>query len=118
LDIGGPVSQLGMLFKTKMQQLNIFYEHILLMNGRSEANDSLGTYYASHRAHAIINYDGDIHELEIGKVFCEYKDNFVIIDGENMKRHEYLIPKTKVDHYGDNEVHFNISEDSLKEFEI
>ena len=40
---------------------------------------------------------------------AEYKDKLVIIDGENKKEHEYLIPKTKVHHYGDNQVYFNIS---------
>lgn len=70
--------------------------------------------YAFHRALAIMNHN----EREIGRVFTEYKDKLVVIDGENMKEHEYLIPKTKVHHYGDNYVYFNISEDSLKEFEI
>ena len=42
----------------------------------------------------------------------------LIIDGENKKEHEYLIPKTKINRYGDNEVYFNLSEESLKEFEI
>lgn len=51
-------------------------------------------------------------------MFAEYKDELVIIDGENKKEREYLIPKTKVDRYGDNEVYFNLSEESLKEFEI
>ena len=37
---------------------------------------------------------------------------------ENKKEHEYLIPKTKVHHYGDNQVYFNISQNTLKEFEI
>ena len=36
----------------------------------------------------------------------------------NKKDHDYLIPKTKVDRYGDSEVYFNLSEESLKEFEI
>ena len=75
--------------------------------------DLLGDYYASIRVPAIIN-----HKLRIGRVFAEYKDKLVIIDGENKKEHEYLIPKTKVDRYGDNEVYFNLSEESLKEFEI
>ena len=85
-------------------------------------NDSLGNYYASNRAPAVINYDKDnksiIQDREIGRVFAEYKDKLVIIDGENKKEHEYLIPKTKVHHYGDNQVHFNISQNTLKEFEI
>ncbi|MGH9974567.1 MAG: hypothetical protein ACRD8Z_01850 [Nitrososphaeraceae archaeon] len=92
--------------------------------GNSKANNvnSLGTYYASQRASATINhYDNNkdiIRHREIGKVFAEYKDKLVIIDGENKKDHEYLIPKTKVDRYGNKQVYFNISEDSLKEFEI
>ena len=51
-------------------------------------------------------------------MFTEYKDNLVIIDGENKKEREYLIPKSRVDHYGDKEVYLNILESSLKEFEI
>ena len=62
---------------------------------------------------AIIN-----HKLKIGRVFAAYRDNLVIIDGELKKEHEYLIPKSKVDHYGDKEVYLNITESSLKEFEI
>jgi hypothetical protein len=92
--------------------------------GKSKANNdnSLGNYYASHRASAIINYYDNnkdiIRDREIGKVFAEYKDKLVIIDGENKKEAEYLIPKTKVDRYGNKHVYFNISEDSLKELEI
>ena len=81
---------------------------------KSEATiDSLNNYYASHRAPAIIN-----NKLKIGRVFAEYKDNLVIIDGENKKEREYLIPKSRVDRYGDKEVYLNILESSLKEFEI
>ena len=76
---------------------------------------SLGTYYAHHRAPAILSQNKD---REIGRVFAEYKDKLVIIDGEDKKEHEYLIPKSKVDRYGDKEIYFNISENTLKEFEI
>jgi hypothetical protein len=38
--------------------------------------------------------------------------------GENMKERGYLVPKTKIDRLGDNEIYFNISKISLKEFEI
>ena len=76
-------------------------------------NNSLDDYYASHRAPAIIN-----GKLKIGRVFAEYKDKLFIIDGEDKKEHEYLIPKSKIDRYGDKEVYFNISESALKEFEI
>jgi hypothetical protein len=62
-------------------------------------NDSLGSYYASNRASAVINYIKDnksiIQDREIGRVFAEYKDKLVVIDGDNKKEHEYLIPKTK-----------------------
>jgi hypothetical protein len=78
----------------------------------SEA-DKLLSYYASNRASAML-----INNREIGRVFAEYKDKLVIIDGENKKEHEYLIPKTKVDRYGDKNIYFNISEDTLKEFEF
>ena len=78
----------------------------------NEADKSL-SYYASNRASAILS-----NNIEIGRVFTEYKDKLVIIDGENKKEHEYLIPKTKVNRYGDNEVYFNIPQNTLKEFEI
>jgi hypothetical protein len=85
-------------------------------------NDSMGNYYASNRAAAFMNYNNDnkniIQDQEFGRVFAEYKDKLVIIDGENIKEHVYLIPKTKVDRYGDNQVYLNITENSLKEFEI
>jgi hypothetical protein len=89
---------------------------------RDNEDDLLIKYYASHRASAIINYNevskNIIDSKEIGRVFAEYRDKLVIIDGENKKEHVYLIPKTKIDRYGDNQVYFNISENSLKEFEI
>jgi hypothetical protein len=75
--------------------------------------------FAFHRASAVISpRKGSLQDREIGRVFAEYKDKLVIIDGENKKEHEYLIPKTKVHRYGDNQVYFSISEHSLKEFEI
>jgi hypothetical protein len=78
----------------------------------SEADKSL-SYYASSRASAILS-----NNREIGRVFAEYQDKLIIIDGENMKEREYLIPKTKVDRYDDKHVYFIMSENSLKEFEI
>ena len=59
----------------------------------SEADESL-SYCISNRASAILNNK----DREIGRVFAEYKDELVIIDGE------YLIPKTKIDRYGDNDM--------------
>ncbi|MGH9963763.1 MAG: hypothetical protein ACRD5E_02900 [Nitrososphaeraceae archaeon] len=85
------------------------------MHSSEASNNSLGSYYAFHRASAILSHDKD---REIGKVFAEYKDKLIVIDGEDRKEHAYSIPKTKVDHYGDKRIYFNISENSLKEFEI
>ena len=79
----------------------------------SEAS-SLGTYYADHRAPAILSQN---KERKIGRVFAEYKDKLIIVDGEVKKEHVYLIPKNKVDLYGDKKIYLNVSENSLKEFE-
>ena len=79
----------------------------------SEAS-SLGTYYADHKAPAILSQN---KERKIGRVFAEYKDKLIIVDGEVKKEHVYLIPKNKVDLYGDKKIYLNMSENSLKEFE-
>jgi hypothetical protein len=82
-------------------------------------------YYAYYRIPVIINNkiisnDGKstIRGREIGKVFAEYKDNLVVIDGENKKEREYLIPKSKIDRYDEKQIYLNISDDSLNEFEF
>ena len=82
----------------------------------NQINDSLGSFYASRRALAVINYNGI--DREIGRVFAEYKDRLLVIDGENKKEHEYLIPKSRIDRFGDNQVYFKVTINSLKEFEI
>jgi hypothetical protein len=92
--------------------------------GNSDAqftNDREWNYYTLYRIPVIINYnDGksNIHEREIGRVFAEYKDNLVVIDGENKKEHEYLIPKSKIDRFDEKQLYLNISSLSLKEFEF
>jgi hypothetical protein len=80
----------------------------------SEAS-SVGTYYADHRAPAILSQN---KERKIGRVFAEYKDKLIIVDGEVKKEHVYLIPKNKVDLYGDKKIYLNVSENSLKQFEF
>jgi hypothetical protein len=82
-------------------------------------------YYTLYRIPVIINNkiisnDGKsiFHTKEIGKVFAEYKDNLVVIDGENKKEHEYLIPKSKIDRFDEKQLYLNISSLSLKEFEF
>ncbi len=82
-------------------------------------------YYTFYRIPVIINdkiisNDGmsTVTGRKIGRVFAEYKDNLVVIDGENKKDREYLIPKQKIDRYDKNKIFLNISNDSLKEFEF
>jgi hypothetical protein len=85
----------------------------------SEANQmnySLESYYASRRAPAIVNNNGS--DSEIGRVFAEYKDRLLVIKGENKKEQKYLIPKSRIDRFGDNQVYFNVTVNSLKEFEF
>jgi hypothetical protein len=62
-------------------------------------NGSLGNYYASNRAAAaFMNYNNYnksiIQDREFGRIFCEYKYNLVVIDGENKKEHELSIIKS------------------------
>jgi hypothetical protein len=69
-------------------------------------------YFALHRIPVIVQ------GREIGKIFAEAKDNLVVIAGENIKEHEYLIPKSKISNHDDKKVYLNILESSLKEFEV
>jgi hypothetical protein len=89
---------------------------------RESRDDLLVEYYASHRAYAIINYNEISKNItqgrDIGRVFAEYKDKLVVMNGQNKKERVYLIPKTKVHRYGDMRVYLNMSENSLKEFKI
>ena len=82
----------------------------------TNVDNSLENYYAYHRAPVVVHRNGN--KREIGRVFAVYKDKLVIIDGENRKEHEYLIPKSKIHHYGNNQIYLNLAENSLKDFEI
>jgi hypothetical protein len=42
-------------------------------------------------------------------VIAEYKDRLVIIEGDSVKSHEYIIPKSTVDRYDGKNVYLNIS---------
>lgn len=77
--------------------------------------DSLGNYYAFHKASAILSHNKD---KEIGKVIAEYKDRLIVLDGEIKREHVYLIPKIRIDFYGNKQVYFNIPENLVKEFEF
>ncbi len=95
-------------------------------DGTKNTNDPFDwNYYTFYRIPVIINdkiisTDGmsTVIGRKIGRVFAEYKDNLVVIDGENKKDREYLIPKRKIDHSDKKQIFLNISNDSLKEFEF
>jgi hypothetical protein len=95
-------------------------------DGMKNTNDPFDwNYYTCYRIPVIINHKivsndamSTVPGREIGRVFAEYKDNLVVIDGENKKDREYLIPKRKIDRYDKNKIFLNISDDSLKDFEF
>lgn len=50
---------------------------------------------------------------------AEYKDKIIIIEWDTIKSHEYMIPKSKVDHYDENDLYLNISRhDMILNFEL
>jgi hypothetical protein len=54
-----------------------------------------------------------------GNVMAEYKDKIIIIEGDTIKSHEYIIPKSKVDHYDENDLYLKISRhDMILNFEF
>jgi hypothetical protein len=77
--------------------------------------DPSGNYCMFYSASALVNHE---REREFGTVIAEAKNKLIVVDDEIIREHVYLIPKTKVDHYGDRQMYFDIPESSLKDFEI
>ena len=51
-----------------------------------------------------------------GNVMAEYNDKLIIIEGATIKSHEYIVPKSKVDHYDGNDLYLTINlEDMISE---
>ena len=48
-----------------------------------------------------------------GNVIAQYHDNIIIIEGATIKSHEYIVPKSKVDHYDGNDLYLNITRDDM-----
>ena len=48
-----------------------------------------------------------------GNVMAEYHDSLIIIEGATTKLHEYIVPKSKVDHYDGNDLYISISHDDM-----
>jgi len=53
-----------------------------------------------------------------GNVMAEYKDNLIVIDGGIVKLHLYMIPKSKVDHFSEHDIHLKIPSDNLSKFDF
>ena len=53
-----------------------------------------------------------------GNVIAEYNDKIIVIQGTDINSGEYLIPKSKVDHYDGKEVYLSIPYHKLSEFDF
>ncbi len=79
---------------------------------QAKKNSFDSDYYTSHRIPVILQ------SKEIGKVFTDIKGDLVVITGENKKEDEYIIPRSVVSHCDEKQVFFDITANSLEEFEI
>jgi hypothetical protein len=48
-----------------------------------------------------------------GNVIAQYHDHIIIIEGATIKSHEYIVPKSKVDHYDESNLYLNITRDDM-----
>jgi hypothetical protein len=48
-----------------------------------------------------------------GNVIAEYHDNIIIIECATIKSHEFIVPKSKADHYDGNDLYLNITHDDM-----
>ncbi|HJT49171.1 MAG TPA: hypothetical protein VJ729_13390 [Nitrososphaeraceae archaeon] len=51
-----------------------------------------------------------------GNIVAEYRENIIIIEFEGTKLNEYMIPKSRVDHYDGRNLHLSISGRVLSAF--
>ena len=59
-----------------------------------------------------------VHDHKL-RVLAMHKDKIIIIEGDTIKSHEYIIPKSKADHYDENDLYLNISRrDMILNFEL
>jgi hypothetical protein len=57
-------------------------------------------------------------KIPCGNVIAEYKDSIIVLDGEVIVSHEYMIPKSKVDNYNGRELFLNIPYKMLLNFDF
>ena len=51
-------------------------------------------------------------KFSCGNVIAQYNDN-IVLEGATIKPHEYIAPKSKVDHYDGNDLYLNITRDDM-----
>jgi hypothetical protein len=86
------------------------------MDGNPVSFDDLsGNYCVFYRAQALLNHNT---EKEFGTVIAQSKNRLIIVDDEISRKHVYLIPKKRVERYSSKQIYFNITENSLKDFEL
>jgi hypothetical protein len=78
-------------------------------------DDLSGNYCMFYSTQALSNHD---REKEFGTVIAESRNRLIIVDDEIDRKHVYLIPKAKVDHYSSKQIYFNVPETSLEDFEM
>jgi hypothetical protein len=57
-------------------------------------------------------------KIPCGNVIAEYKDNIIVLDGEEIVSHEYIIPKSKVDNCNGGELYLSIPYSMLLNFDF
>ena len=57
-------------------------------------------------------------KIPCGNVIAEYKDSIIVLDGEVIVSHEYIIPKSKVDNYNGRELFLDIPYNMLLNFDF
>jgi hypothetical protein len=55
-------------------------------------------------------------KVPCGNIIAEYKDSIIVLDGEEIVSHEYMIPKSKVDNYNGTELFLSIPYSMLLNF--
>jgi len=69
--------------------------------------------------HEIIQANGiamTSDQTVCGNVIAEYRDSIIVIEFDETKLNEYMIPKSRVDHYDGRNVRLSISGNLLSSF--
>jgi hypothetical protein len=55
-------------------------------------------------------------QIPCGHIIAEYKDNIFVIKGDAVISGEYMIPKSRIDHYDGKELFLDVPYDKLTNF--